>query len=52
MALEELTSRHINLPILGTIGLPLAAIGGLALYFLVFRRKGRISSVTTRYSRR
>ena len=51
MVLEELTTRHINLPFLGTVGLPLAVAGGLALYFFVFKRKGKITSVTTRYRR-
>ena len=49
MVLETLTSRSVSLPVLGTIGLPIAIIGGLAAYFLIFKRKGKITSVTTRY---
>ena len=49
MVLEALTSRSVSLPLIGTIGLPIAAVGALAFYFLVLKRKGRITSVTTRY---
>ena len=49
MDLNTLTSRSFNLPLVGAIGIPTAVIGGLALYFLVIKRKGRITSVTTRY---
>ena len=49
MVLEALTSRSFNLPLIGAVSLPIAVAGGLAVYFLVFKRKGRITSVTTRY---
>ena len=49
MVLEALTTRSFNLPVIGAISLPVAVVGGLAVYFLVFKRKGKITSVTTRY---
>jgi hypothetical protein len=47
--LKNIAGNSINVPVLGAISVPVAIIGGMALYFLVFRRKGRITSVTTRY---
>ena len=41
--------RKINLPLVGSVALPVVLIGGLAAYFLIFKRKGKITSVTTRY---
>jgi hypothetical protein len=47
--LKNIAGNQINLPVLGAISVPVVIIGAAALYFLVFRRKGRITSVTTRY---
>lgn len=48
-AFKNISSNSVNLPLLGSVGIPVLILGGLAAYLLLFRRKGRITSVTTRY---
>lgn len=50
--LTPLSSKSINLPLVGAVSATTLLIGGAALYFLVFRGRRRVSSVTTRYARR
>lgn len=44
-------SKTVNLPVVGTVSLVTVGAIGIAAYFLLFRRR-RVTSVTTRYSRR
>lgn len=45
-------STKINLPVVGAVSLTTLAIVGAAVYFGFFRNRRRVSSITTRFSRR
>lgn len=45
-------STKINLPVVGAVSATTLLIAGAAIYFGFIRNRRRVSSITTRYSRR
>lgn len=50
--LTPLSSKSINLPVVGAISATSLIIIGAAVYFGFIRNRRRVSSITTRFSRR
>ena len=49
---NTLTSKTINLPLIGTISLTAAIAGGVLLFFLLKRKRVTSITKTTRFGRR
>jgi len=49
--MSAILSKSVSLPVVGVVSLPVALGVGALIYFAFFRKKGRVTSVTTRYGK-
>lgn len=49
--MSAILGKSVSLPVIGAVSLPVAIGVGALIYFAFFRKKGRVTSVLTRYSK-